>query len=100
MALATDAIVLLVVLAMFGFMALGVPIFVAIGMAALGGLWAEFGLQQAMVDFTSFLWQSLNTPELVTIPLFVLAAVLVQESDVGDELFDFAKVCVGSTPNG
>jgi C4-dicarboxylate transporter DctM subunit len=58
------------------------------------------GLHQAMVDFTSFLWQSLNSFELVTIPLFVLAAVLVQELDVGDELFEFAKVWVGSTPNG
>ena len=91
---------LLLTLVMFGLMALGVPIFIAIGMSAMGGLWLMFGLHQAMVDFTSFLWQSLNTFELVAIPLFVLAAILVQESDVGDELFDFAKVWVGSTPNG
>ncbi len=95
-----DAIIVLVILAMFTLMAVGVPIFIAIGMAALGGLWAAFGLQQAMINFTSFLWQSLNSFELVTIPLFVFAAILVQESDVGDELFDFAKVWVGSIPNG
>ncbi len=100
MLLAGDAGIFLVVIAMFALMAVGVPIFIAIGMAAVGGLWITFGLQQAMVDFTSFLWQSLNTFELVTIPLFVLAAMLVQESEVGDELFAFAKVWVGSIPNG
>jgi C4-dicarboxylate transporter, DctM subunit len=100
MLLSADAAFLLLTLLMFGLMALGVPIFIAIGISAMGGLWLMFGLHQAMVDFTSFLWQSLNSFELVTIPLFVLAAILVQESDVGDELFDFAKVWVGSTPNG
>jgi C4-dicarboxylate transporter DctM subunit len=85
---------------MFALMAFGVPIFISIGIAAMTGLWIMFGLHQAMVDLTSFLWQSLNSFELVTIPLFVLAAILVQESNVGDELFEFAKVWVGSTPNG
>ena len=100
MLIAGDATIFAVILTMFVLMAIGVPIFVAIGMAALGGLWIAFGLHQAMVDFTSFLWQSLNSFELVTIPLFVLAAMLVQQSNVGDELFDFAKVWVGATPNG
>jgi C4-dicarboxylate transporter DctM subunit len=100
MPIASDVSVLLVIVAMFVLMGIGVPIFLAIGMAALGGLWMAFGLHQAMIDFTSFLWQSLNSFELVTIPLFVLAAMLVQESDVGDELFEFARVWVGSTPNG
>jgi C4-dicarboxylate transporter, DctM subunit len=100
MPIGSDATIVLVILAMFALMAVGVPIFIAIGIAALGGLWAAFGLQQAMINFTSFLWQSLNSFELVTIPLFVFAAILVQESDVGDELFDFAKVWVGSIPNG
>jgi C4-dicarboxylate transporter DctM subunit len=100
MLLGADATFLLLTLLMFGLMAAGVPIFIAIGVSAVSGLWMMFGLHQAMVDFTSFLWQSLNSFELVTIPLFVLAAVLVQELDVGDELFEFAKVWVGSTPNG
>jgi C4-dicarboxylate transporter DctM subunit len=100
MLLGADATFLLLTLVMFALMAAGVPIFIAIGFSAVSGLWMMFGLHQAMVDFTSFLWQSLNTFELVTIPLFVLAAVLVQELDVGDELFEFAKVWVGATPNG
>ena len=77
MLLAGDAGIILVVIAMFTLMAVGVPIFIAIGMAAVGGLWITFGLQQAMVDFTSFLWQSINTFELVTIPLFVLSGHLI-----------------------
>ena len=98
--LTADTQVLLVGAAMFGLMAIGIPIFISIGAAAFAGLWMVFGFEQGMVDFASFLWQSLNSFELVTIPLFVLAAMLVQEAEVGDELFDFAKVWVGSTPNG
>jgi C4-dicarboxylate transporter DctM subunit len=97
---AASATFLLVVFVMFGLMALGIPIFISIGIAAFGGLALLFGAMQAMVDFTSFLWQSLNNFELVTIPLFVLAAMLVEEAKVGDELFAFAKTWIGSVPNG
>ena len=90
----------LITLAMFGLMALGIPIFVSIGLAAFVGLALIFGPTQAMIDFTSFLWQSLNNFELVTIPLFVLTAMLVEESKIGDELFDCAKTWIGSVPNG
>ncbi|MDQ2801413.1 MAG: TRAP transporter large permease [Pseudomonadota bacterium] len=100
MSLTPDTEVILIGLAMFALMAIGIPIFISIGASAFAGLWLVFGLQQGMVDFTSFLWQSLNSFELVTIPLFVLAAMLVQEAKVGDELFEFAKVWVGATPNG
>jgi len=100
MFLTPDTEVLLIGASMFILMAIGVPIFISIGAAAFAGLSLVFGFQQGMVDFVSFLWQSLNSFELVTIPLFVLAAMLVQEAEVGDELFDFAKVWVGSTPNG
>lgn len=100
MELAAGPTLILIALGMFGLMALGIPIFISIGLSAFAGLALIFGLQQAMVDFTSFLWQSLNSFELVTIPLFVLAAMLVQEAKVGDELFDFAKAFIGSTPNG
>ena len=90
----------LITLVMFGLMALGIPIFVSIGLAAFAGLTLIFGPLHAMVDFTSFLWQSLNNFELVTIPLFVLTAMLVEESRIGDELFACAKAWIGSVPNG
>jgi C4-dicarboxylate transporter, DctM subunit len=100
MPLAGDATLVVIVLVMFGLMALGIPIFVSIGLSAFTGLTLIFGMQQAMLDFASFLWQSLNSFELVTIPLFVFAAMLVREAEVGDELFAFAKACIGSIPNG
>ncbi len=96
----TESEIFLITALMFAMMGIGVPIFISIGLASLAGLALVFGLSQAMVDFTSFLWQSLNTFELVTIPLFVLAAMLVQQSEVGDELFEFGKVWVGSMRNG
>ena len=100
MSFASEGTVTVIVAAMFLLMALGVPIFISIGISALAGLTLLYGPQQAMVDYTSFMWQSLNSFELVTIPLFVLAAMLIQEAKIGEELFDFAKVWVGSIPNG
>lgn len=100
MTVAAGASFFAIVVVMFGLMALGIPIFISIGLSAFVGLSLIFGLTHAMVDFTSFLWQSLNNFELVTIPLFVLAAMLVEESKVGDELFEFAKAWIGSIPNG
>ncbi|MGH7120326.1 MAG: hypothetical protein ACREFP_15280, partial [Acetobacteraceae bacterium] len=52
--------VLVVALAMFVLMGIGIPIFIAIGLASVVGLSLVFGLSQALVDFTSFLWQRLN----------------------------------------
>jgi C4-dicarboxylate transporter, DctM subunit len=95
-----DATLIAIILGMFGLMALGIPIFIAIGLSAFTGLAVLFGPQQAMVDFSSFLWQSLNKFELVTIPLFVFAAMLIQEASFGEELFDFANFCIGWIPNG
>jgi C4-dicarboxylate transporter DctM subunit len=91
---------LLITLVMFALMGLGIPIFVSIGLAAFAGLALIFGPLHAMVDFTSFLWQSLSNFELVTIPLFVLTAMLVEESKIGDELFNCAKAWIGAVPNG
>jgi len=91
---------LLITLLMFALMGLGVPIFISIGLAAFAGLALIFGPLHAMVDFTSFLWQSLNNFELVTIPLFVLTAMLVEETKAGDDLFECAKAWIGSVPNG
>ncbi|MCF3948321.1 TRAP transporter large permease [Acidiphilium iwatense] len=100
MAWSGDATLITLVFGMFGLMVLGVPIFISIGVTAFAGLALMFGIDQASVDFASFLWQSLNKFELVTIPLFVFAAMLVQAARLGDELFEFAKVCIGAVPNG
>lgn len=96
----SDAGVIALIAAMFGMMALGIPLFIAIGMTAFVGLCVLFGVHQGLLDFASFLWQSLNIFELVMIPLFVFAAMLLQEADFGPDLFEFAKACVGFVPNG
>jgi C4-dicarboxylate transporter DctM subunit len=95
-----DGSLFALIIGMFTLMALGIPIFISIGVTAFTGLALMFGFNQAAVDFTSFLWQSLNRFELVTIPLFIFAAMLVQAASFGDELFEFAKVCIGAVPNG
>src|SRR3569833_3343214 len=90
----------LITLVMFALLVLGFLFFVLFVLAAFAGLSFIFGPAHAMVDFTSFLWQSLNNFELVTIPLFVLTAMLVEESKIGDELFACANAWIGAVPNG
>jgi len=99
-ALSNGTSVTLIILLMFTLMGVGVPIFVSIGISALAGLELFFGARQALIDFASFLWQGLNTFELVAIPLFVFAGILIQEARIGDDLFDFARVWFGSLNNG
>ncbi len=94
----TDAA--LIVALMFVLMGLGIPIFISIGIAALTGLSLFFGVHQAFVDFSSFLWQGLNIFELVAIPLFVFVGMLIKVGLFADDLFDFARVWFGSLNNG
>jgi C4-dicarboxylate transporter DctM subunit len=100
MALSGGLQITLTVILMFVLMGIGIPIFIAIGIAALVGLGFFFGPHQALVDFASFLWQGLNTFELVAIPLFVYTGMLIKEAAMGEELFDFARVWFGSFNNG
>ncbi|MGH7716254.1 MAG: TRAP transporter large permease [Vulcanimicrobiaceae bacterium] len=100
LALSNGTEIALVVLLMFALMGIGIPIFISIGIAALVGLDFFFGPHQALIDFASFLWQGLNTFELVAIPLFVYTGMLIKEARIGDDLFDFARVWFGSFNNG
>lgn len=97
----SSAVVIPIIVVMFVLMGLGTPIFIAMGAAGLAGLFLFFGgIHQALIDFPSFVWQGLNTFELVAIPMFVLTGMLIREAKMGDDLFNFAKAWFGSVTNG
>ncbi|TRW95368.1 TRAP transporter large permease [Paracoccus sp. M683] len=75
----------------------GIPIFVALmltGSAIL--LWAE-GSVESMADTV---FSHLNSPVLLTIPLFILMAQLMIRSGAVDDLFEMANTLVGHVKGG
>src|SRR5688572_20902027 len=78
-------------------MLLGVPvgiamIFVAMGYFAYTGIGLAFAVQR-MVD-------GLNSFPLLAIPLFILAAAILNSAGIGDRLFGFAHALVGHIRGG
>ena len=89
------AVALLLILA--GCLAAGLPIFLALGLVAVGGLWHE-GIP--FISVAQIVLDQLNTPALVTIPFFVIAATFIQRGGVAAALVDWARACVGRAPGG
>lgn len=78
-------------------LALGVPIFLVLTATAAGFLLADgksvAGIAQHVLDH-------LNSPALVSVPFFLLAAVLMRGGGVAKALFDAAITWIGWLPGG
>ena len=83
------------------FMALGLPVFVALGatcLLALGMTSASGGLPVELMSLK--ITQTLNSFPLLAIPLFILAANLLNRGSATTRIFDFANVLVGFVRGG
>lgn len=89
---------IVVALAFFGLVFLGVPIFVALGLASLIGL----GLTHD-VPITVLAAKAASASDnfiLLAIPLFMLAGSLMSYGGIAKRLFDLARVLVGHLTGG
>ncbi|MCW2681273.1 MAG: C4-dicarboxylate transporter, DctM subunit [Frankiales bacterium] len=77
---------------------LGMPVFLAMGIAGTAGIVAIRGTD-SLVDVALFSYQGLNSFTLVAVPLFVLTGTLMHEIGASDRLLNFARVLVGRTPH-
>ncbi|MGO8868433.1 MAG: TRAP transporter large permease [Alphaproteobacteria bacterium] len=86
--------IVVVLLALFGFFALGVPIAYALGLAALVGAW-RLGIppEAVMLQISS----GVSKFAMLTIPFFVLAGAIMAEGGMARRLVAFANVLVGLT---
>lgn len=79
------------------FLAVGVPIYLVLMGAAILLLLADgktvAGLGQYVLD-------QLNTPLLVSVPFFLLAAILMRRGGIAKVLFEAALTWIGSLPGG
>lgn len=81
----------IVVAIMLGLIAMGAPIFLALGAAGLTGLYMARGSMAFFFGPTS-LFAQLNSFELLALPLFVLMGNLLASTPVGKNLFHAASV--------
>ncbi len=87
-------------LALFGLLALRVP--VAFAMFAVGfcGIWALNGLRAAKSLLASESFTLASMPELVVVPLFILMGNVASETGMSRKLYDAAYAIVGRVRGG
>ncbi|MFQ5772999.1 MAG: TRAP transporter large permease [Kiloniellaceae bacterium] len=86
---------LIVMLAMF---ALAVPIWVSLGFAAIGLLWATGVLPLTL--FGEALFSGIDAFALIAIPLFILTGDVLVRSGLSNKLLDVAEATMGSLRSG
>jgi len=94
-------ILLSFVASLFGFMGIGLPVFVALGATCLVALAVTSPTAGLPVELMSLkIMGTLNSFPLLAIPLFILAANLLNRGSATTRIFDFANVLVGFIRGG
>lgn len=89
----------IILIVFFGFMFVGMPVFLAMGISGLLGLY----LMQGSVAITTVelvAYRGADSFVLIAVPLFVFCGTLMEESGTSSRLYNFAKAWVGDMPNG
>ncbi|MBS7544755.1 TRAP transporter large permease [Ancylobacter oerskovii] len=78
--------------------ALGVPLAIALGLAAVATLLVFTPMPLDLLTQTMF--SSMNSFLLVAVPLFILVGAVMERGRVAERIFDFAESMVGWLPGG
>ncbi len=89
---------ILLVVIFIAFVVLGVPISFALGFVSFAGI-AALPIIPNSVVFTK-MFNGLNSFTLLAVPLFILAANLMNEGAISDRLIDVCSACVGHVRGG
>jgi tripartite ATP-independent transporter DctM subunit len=79
---------------------LGVPIAFSLGLASLGAYFFDQGVRINIPIMAQRMMYGINNFLLLAIPLFILAAKLMNTARITERIFDFAKNIVGFLPGG
>jgi len=93
-------ILLMVMIALFALLAIGMPVGFAMGVSGALGLLVGFGPNVLFGVLETTPISVLNTYELITIPMFLLMAEMVLLSGIADDLFKTAAAWFGRIPGG
>jgi tripartite ATP-independent transporter DctM subunit len=85
---------------LIGMFFLGIPIAMSLGLSALVAFFLEQGSRMNVPMITQRMQYGINNFVLLAVPLFILAARLMNTSGVTTRLFNFATTMVGFLPGG
>lgn len=89
---------LILLIGMFGLMALGVSVSVAIGLPSAIALLFLMGPEQGVFTAAQKIFNGIDSFVLLAIPFFVLAGTIMNQGGIATRLINLAKVAVGRTP--
>lgn len=89
---------LIMVVGMFGLMAIGVSVSVSIGLPSAIGLILMQGGTQAAFTSAQKIFNGVDSFALLAIPFFVLAGTVMNQGGIAERLIDLAKVLTGRMP--
>ena len=90
----------IVSLGLLGLFVLGIPIAFSIGIVGVAGYFVEMGGRVNMFILAQRMMYGVNNFLLLAIPLFILAAKLMNTSGITNRIFEFARNLVGFLPGG
>jgi len=90
----------LITLLLFGLLAIGMPVAFTLAFTGALGLYAVGGWQAVSGVLATAPLSSVESYELISVPLFILMAEFVIMSGVADKLFAAAATWVGRVPGG
>jgi tripartite ATP-independent transporter DctM subunit len=90
----------IITLGLIGFLILGVPVSVSLGLSGLAAFFLEQGARMNVPMIAQRMMYGINNFLLLAVPLFILAARLMNTSGVTTRLFNFATTVVGFLPGG
>lgn len=89
---------LILVVGVFGFLLLGAPISVAVGLSSAFAMVSALGFENGMLTSAQQMFRGINSFSLLAIPFFVLAGVIMNNGGIALRLINAAKVLVGRMP--
>lgn len=90
----------IITVGLIAFLILGAPVAVALGLSGLAAFFLEQGTRMNVPMIAQRMMYGINNFLLLAIPLFILAARLMNTSGVTTRLFNFATTVVGFMPGG
>lgn len=87
----------LVALVLLTLLALGIPIYVALGLLSVGLFILE---DSPLIGLSQIYVENLNSATLIAIPFFVISATFMQRGGIARALVDWANTWVGSYRGG
>lgn len=91
--------IIIIFIIFFGFITIGMPVFLAMGVSGMVGLYFLKG-QIAVLDTLLVAYRGADSFVLVAVPLFVFCGTLMEETGASARLYDFAQKWFGHISNG